>query len=1404
MPYFLCTDHAQDIFERGHDVFHKAFNVLFGQSSDEFVAEEIENEHRLSIGDDWAEAAKISAIRSYRPSLDRKQRRILHDQLTASRSDWIQICHKRNCSVMFQFDRGCHINEHEIDREFASLSDIESIYLPRELDGTLKGTATLVCINRGAAQDLINMFKEVTWSDAEQFTLKSKTKPYDRKQKLLVHAANWLHEIRVLDKQEVLLYEANIEPGKLNEILYWFDQMTRFVNITASIVASATTSANLFPAEVQLELVALPRLSTGILFGICEVAESLLQSKEPLGDLDQDIHTSFQEFQERLQKIAGHDSASHQDAHAIFQNLKSIQKMLEAFEACQAKKNRNKGVSDSKAPNAAKPRFVTRHNQKAFVFTCFNQAHALKFRKMLPCPDTPNEVSMWSSAAGLHTQLWCKSAFASVKEHTVSIIARQDATYADVLMFLSGALVDGSNALTKICSYFKAPLTTCDSDAVEWLHVQGPSDKCDSPTVVMYKWKLWSVRFRHAVELKSTQELQNLVKRVSIAPQIRQPYPHHILNLVFVHDGKRHSQVVDRNFVFKALNFIPPNFTPEEGIQVYRERCPGDRYAPLFDGQSETISALFIAVKHSPAGVFWLISLFKDKFSEIQGSSASTRKEDVDALYSQVRRDLVDGKLKLDSSLVVTDETDPRFHPAFIPPGLFCLKLLSSQKVQRQCFADADGRTYEYRPKGHFYDHCVKQGRKVEMDENFMANLLMTDMLKDKEVKQNFMILFEHVKNAKVSSEDDSKKDCQDFWGRPFLVEGKNKATSLSAQEFLNVLALWQEPLFPPNIPTDFHTVTCHYCGCNYTLPESKYTSLTGDGRGVFCCIGHVSDTTISSKPVQNVIFQKIGKQKPETKPQDPALDKNLANLFREICHFESLLMLQMHAGFTSKLYFRSDDGQVSLFTLRVEFRRDQYEGPVHISFCIEGLAELLCVPVADSNASSSNASGGSDAQNSSSSAVPSSKADIKRTKIETSKNLLRHRKFIDGIKVSVSLSGQTKLFDCDTSLEPELDEKHYQHQKFCTCRLYGRLRHEDGDAAVEAKADAQAKTVAEGKAASEAKAASQAKAKAAAEANAKADIKKSSKNAKNEGFKLPAELMRRFMEPEYYDDHAPNFVYPRLCFTLTIPQQQHRNSGNPDVTDKYVAEISSYSLQEMWTSNFCDLMRAQSNLNTAEVLGRQVQKSESGSFSLGGSSNPVFSCFSDAERVELIKGASWLIHVYTTDNGIVFAELICDGWCESNITIDSKSQMSKITLKSRDSFSSTDCLDKAHRDLLPQFEAILSQPQPFKVDLSRDSIDKACLSICLAQTGDKGCKTNYQNALGELFSGPFNERQPSAESAKKFDAHLLDLALRIIRYKIETDGKSHMKVCVICSEVQNMFSEEARRPILKCIGDVR
>jgi hypothetical protein len=68
-------------------------------------------------------------IREYPPLLNRKQKRVLYDELCCSRIEWSQPYHKRECSVTMQFDSNSKVNEHENDSNFASLVDIKSLYL---------------------------------------------------------------------------------------------------------------------------------------------------------------------------------------------------------------------------------------------------------------------------------------------------------------------------------------------------------------------------------------------------------------------------------------------------------------------------------------------------------------------------------------------------------------------------------------------------------------------------------------------------------------------------------------------------------------------------------------------------------------------------------------------------------------------------------------------------------------------------------------------------------------------------------------------------------------------------------------------------------------------------------------------------------------------------------------------------------------------------------------------------------------------------------------------------------------------------------------------------------------------------------------------------------------------------
>jgi hypothetical protein len=121
MPYFLCTDHAQAIFRVGDKVFSKHLNRLFLDeielSSNDI--NEMISDGLSSLEKDWCGKSKnnqVQCIREYRPLLDRKQKRVLHDELESCRHEWIQTCHKRECSVLFQFDPGSSVLEYDIDR----------------------------------------------------------------------------------------------------------------------------------------------------------------------------------------------------------------------------------------------------------------------------------------------------------------------------------------------------------------------------------------------------------------------------------------------------------------------------------------------------------------------------------------------------------------------------------------------------------------------------------------------------------------------------------------------------------------------------------------------------------------------------------------------------------------------------------------------------------------------------------------------------------------------------------------------------------------------------------------------------------------------------------------------------------------------------------------------------------------------------------------------------------------------------------------------------------------------------------------------------------------------------------------------------------------------------------------
>ncbi len=185
MPYFLCTDDCQRICQNGHTVFQKLFSSLFIEDK-ELTDQSIQQvystlkELQLKFGldknsaDDWGpptasientadkerQKAKISYIMNFRPALDCKQRRILQDDLECKRKKWIDARHDQFCSLQFQFDHSLNFTEMLIDQYFSPIADLASIFLPRELDGSLKGQFKIVLFNREDADTLKKVLEQ--------------------------------------------------------------------------------------------------------------------------------------------------------------------------------------------------------------------------------------------------------------------------------------------------------------------------------------------------------------------------------------------------------------------------------------------------------------------------------------------------------------------------------------------------------------------------------------------------------------------------------------------------------------------------------------------------------------------------------------------------------------------------------------------------------------------------------------------------------------------------------------------------------------------------------------------------------------------------------------------------------------------------------------------------------------------------------------------------------------------------------------------------------------------------------------------------------------------------------------------------------------------------------------------
>jgi tRNA(Arg) A34 adenosine deaminase TadA len=223
MPYFLCTDECHDIIQQGHIVFKHLFGHLFKAGIDneeiQCVLDELVLNHGLdskSAADWGGDFSQIKRIQEYRPSLDHRQKRILQDDLHGKRNQWIDARHDQFCSLHFKFESSIRISEEIVDRYLSPLADITSIYLAREIDGSLKGDFKVTFSDRKSATELKRQLHlAMIDKNADDMASQSLGRANSRKSHsddLLQKALDWLHQIRVIKSHEVFLPAVLIMP----------------------------------------------------------------------------------------------------------------------------------------------------------------------------------------------------------------------------------------------------------------------------------------------------------------------------------------------------------------------------------------------------------------------------------------------------------------------------------------------------------------------------------------------------------------------------------------------------------------------------------------------------------------------------------------------------------------------------------------------------------------------------------------------------------------------------------------------------------------------------------------------------------------------------------------------------------------------------------------------------------------------------------------------------------------------------------------------------------------------------------------------------------------------------------------------------------------------------------------
>lgn len=484
MPYFLCTDEAQSIFRRGHDVFDKIFRILYhthqndrpvvhfdddqsdvaglnffsrrdplGYFEDDVCRTVTETDKRdllqkfnldvsqwLGTIDDSffmfgnSDDSCAQRIRCFRPSLSDKQKRISHDELLHYRRRWTSLLFKLMCSVTFEFDSNCHIDEHDIETHISPLGDISSIELSRDARCSLTGSFTVIFSSSESADEVKNTFNKIYVSDSGGPFFKAGVIIASAKRKPFIEASSWLYSIRRPQSHEIFIPVEWVKP----------------------------------PPQVAAQ------------------------------------------SQKKAYLVIPEKERANSDEWAIFQNCKLMETEMN-------KRNwpllESQSIAVLKCPDSA---FARRLKTKLPNFDAPKTCH------ILILPETKSKGGSNGSVVVRYEKGGDFDGLSHVKKPdpslvTVSLLARVDVTEADILHRLK-RIISGRFPKHLCVSFVK--LSTCKSqETLKWLYIG--TDVKDKPQT--YDWRLWRVQC-----MAADSELNFVDNIMMHLPyhQFCQPYPH--------------------------------------------------------------------------------------------------------------------------------------------------------------------------------------------------------------------------------------------------------------------------------------------------------------------------------------------------------------------------------------------------------------------------------------------------------------------------------------------------------------------------------------------------------------------------------------------------------------------------------------------------------------------------------------------------------------------------------------------------------------------------------------------------------------------------------------------------------------------------------------------------------------